>query len=111
MTDWQTLFERQKAMYPQVLLQDMLKALHQSLLGCGHLVEDEKVQVLMVSYGDDGQFLSMEKAALTQTELNTYSAKADIHNDGSVAKVTILVLDNGNWIPLAQKQELNKQAR
>ena len=42
MSDWQSLFERQKSMYPQALLQDMLKALHQSLLGCGHLVEDEK---------------------------------------------------------------------
>jgi len=62
----------------------------------------------MVSYGDDGQFLSMEKAALTQTELNTYSAEADIHNDGSVAKVTILVLDKDKWVPLAQKQDLTK---
>lgn len=76
-----------------------------------NLVKEEKVQVLMVSYDGDGQFLSMENATLNWTELNTYSAKAEIQNDGSVAKVTILVLDNGNWVPLAQKQELNKQAR
>ena len=62
----------------------------------------------MVSYNGDGQFLSIENATLDRTELNTYSATAEIQNDGSVAKVTILVLDKGQWAPLAQKQDLTK---
>lgn len=73
-----------------------------------NLVKEDKIQVLMVSYDGDGRFLAMEKASLTKTELNTYSARAEIQNDGSVAKVTILVLDKDNWVPLARQQELTK---
>ena len=35
------LSERQRALYPKARLQDLVKALHQSFLGCGHLLEDE----------------------------------------------------------------------
>ncbi len=38
---WQELFERQRALYPGLRLKDQVKALHQSLLGCGHLIQDE----------------------------------------------------------------------
>ena len=38
---WQTLFAQQKDRYPLARMQDLLKALHQSALGCGHLVENE----------------------------------------------------------------------
>ena len=33
---WRELFQAQKRLYPRAALQDLLKALHQSYLGCGH---------------------------------------------------------------------------
>ena len=73
-----------------------------------NLVTENKVQVLMVSYDDQGRFLAMKEAELFPAKLNTYSAKAVIQNDGAVAKVAIFVLDKSDWTPLAQKQELTR---
>ena len=39
--DWRSLFESQKSLYPSARLQDLIKALHQACLGCGHLIADE----------------------------------------------------------------------
>lgn len=39
--DWNSLFKQQKALYPSARLQDLIKALHQACLGCGHLIADE----------------------------------------------------------------------
>ena len=70
----------------------------------------KEIQVFMVSYDAHGRFLALKEASLDQngTELDTYSAKGEIENDGSVAKVSILVLDKDKWVPLAQHKELTK---
>ena len=39
--DWRLLFNQQKELYPSARLQDLIKALHQACLGCGHLIADE----------------------------------------------------------------------
>lgn len=41
MLKWDELFSRQKSLYPSARLQDLIKALHQACLGCGHLIADE----------------------------------------------------------------------
>ena len=73
-----------------------------------NLVKEEKVRVLMVSYDGAGRYLAMEEASLTRTELNTYAAKAEIRNDGSVSTLKILILDKTDWTPLTQQQEMTK---
>ena len=39
--DWNGLFKQQKVLFPSARLQDLIKALHQACLGCGHLIADE----------------------------------------------------------------------
>ncbi len=69
---------------------------------------DGNVPVLVVSYDGEGRFLKMESAELTRTELNTYSAKAGIINDGEVARLKIFILDKETWVPLAGSRELKR---
>ena len=46
--DWRSLFESQESLYPSARLQDLIKALHQACLGCGHLIADEAGSCPMV---------------------------------------------------------------
>ena len=39
--EWKNIWMRQKSLYPSARLQDLIKALHQACLGCGHLILDE----------------------------------------------------------------------
>ncbi len=38
---YQKLFKQQRSIYPSARLQDLIKALHQAFLGCGHLIANE----------------------------------------------------------------------
>ena len=72
------------------------------------LVTDDRVRICMVSYDSRGRFLKMESAALSGVGPNTYTAKAEIEDGGSVATLKIFILDKGSWDPLADSQKLEK---
>ena len=72
------------------------------------LVTEDRVRICMVSYDGEGRFLKMECAVLARIGLNTYTAKAQIRNDGDVATLKIFILDKGTWDPMADSRKLEK---
>ena len=66
----------------------------------------ETVQVMVISYTNDGRFLSYSTGTLTKETDGTCTANVNIQNKGDTDHLHILVLSRDGWIPLTDTVEV-----